>query len=129
MPSLRGKRDNGPVEWTVRAEVFEWRGPAPYFFLPMGHEDSADLKLEAAGLEYWGQVSVHVVIGRTSFTTAVFPKDGRYLVPLRASVRKVEDIEEGMPVTATIRVNRDRGAPRTPGQAGDGIGLRSSRRS
>ena len=98
------------MEWTVRAEVVEWRGPAPYFFLPMSAEDSADFKLEAAGLEYWGQVSVHVVIGQTSFTTAVFPKDGRYLVPLRASVREVERIEAGWQVSATVRLNPDRRA-------------------
>jgi len=98
------------VEWTVRAEVLEWRGPAPYFFLPMNAEDSADFKVEAAGLEYWGQVSVDVVVGKTSFTTAVFPKDGRYLVPLRANIRKLERIEEGMPVTATVRLNRHRRA-------------------
>lgn len=96
------------VEWTIRAEVIEWRGPAPFFFLPMSAEDSAELKMEAAGLEYWGQVSVGVVIGQTAFTTAVFPKDGRYLVPLRASVRQVEDIHEGMPISATVRLNPER---------------------
>lgn len=100
--------DNLRVEWTVTAEVIEWRGPAPFYFLPMDDDDSADLKAEAAGLEYWGQVGVSVVIGRTSFTTAVFPKDGRYLVPLRAAVRKAEDIELGLPVTATVGLNRDR---------------------
>ncbi len=98
------------VEWTVTAEVVEWRGPAPYFFLPMSHEDSADFKIEAAGLEYWGQVSVAVVIGRTTFTTAVFPKEGRYLVPLRADVRRAENIDLGMPITATVRLNYDSGA-------------------
>ncbi|MHB1445416.1 MAG: DUF1905 domain-containing protein [Acidimicrobiales bacterium] len=96
------------VEWTVRAEVVEWRGPAPFFFLPMSEEDSADFKIEAAGLEYWGQVSVHVAIGQTSFTTAVFPKDGRYLVPLRAKIRQAEEIEEGTGVTAIVRLNRER---------------------
>jgi hypothetical protein len=96
------------VEWTITAEVVEWRGPAPYFFLPMSDEDSADLKMEAAGLEYWGQVSVVVVIGKTTFTTAVFPKDGRYLVPLRANIRKAENIDLGMPISATVRLNYDR---------------------
>lgn len=96
------------VEWTITGEVVEWRGPAPYFFLPMSDDDSAEFKLEAAGLEYWGQVGVVVVIGGTSFTTAVFPKDGRYLVPLRADVRQKENIDPGLPVTATVRLNHDR---------------------
>jgi hypothetical protein len=34
-------------------------------------------------MEYWGQVPVVVRIGDTGFTTALFPKDGSYLLPLR----------------------------------------------
>lgn len=100
------------MKWTVRAEVIEWRGPSPYFYLPMSDDDSADFKMDAAGLEYWGQVAVQVVIGDTTFATAVFPKDGRYLVPLRAAIRKAEGIELGTPVSATVRINDDRRIPR-----------------
>jgi hypothetical protein len=95
------------MSWTFTAEVIEWRGPAPYFFLPMSQDDSADFKVEAAGLEYWGQVAVDVEIGDTVAKTAVFPKDGRYLVPLRAAVRAAEGLEAGVPVTATVRIRRD----------------------
>lgn len=96
------------MRWRVHGEVIEWRGPAPFYFLPMSQEDSADLKVAAAGLEYWGQVAVRVEVGGTTFATAVFPKDGRYLVPLRADVRRAEAIEVGMPVTATVRLNHER---------------------
>ena len=95
------------VEWTFTAEVVEWRGPSPYYFLPMSAPDSAEFKREAAGLEYWGQVGVEVVIGDTAFTSAVFPRDGLYQVPLRAAVRAAEGLEIGMPVTATVRIRRD----------------------
>lgn len=98
----------GSVEWTVSGEVVEWRGPSPYVFLPMSIEDSAEFKDEAAGLEYWGQVGVVVEIGDTAITTAVFPKDGRYLIPLRAAIRKAEGLEIGMVVTATVRIRDDR---------------------
>jgi len=98
--------------WKVTGEVIEWRGPAPYYFLPMSEDDSAELKIEAAGLEYWGQVGVVVKIGRTSFVTAVFPKDGLYLVPLRANVRAAEKLEVGLPTTAAVRLNHQRGVRR-----------------
>jgi Domain of unknown function (DUF1905) len=71
------------MEWTFTGEVIEWRGPAPYLFVAMTPEESEDLKEAARGLTYWGQVPVHVTIGGTEFTTALFPKDGRYLVPSR----------------------------------------------
>lgn len=97
------------MAWSFAAEIIEWRGPAPYFYLPMPIDDSDELKFEARGLEYWGQVGVRVRIGDTEFTTAVFPKDGRYLVPLRADVRRTEGLEVGHPVAATVELNRDRG--------------------
>jgi hypothetical protein len=91
------------VEWVFDGEVVEWRGPAPYFFVVMPEPDSAELKQEARSLIYWGQVPVHVVIGGTEFSTALFPKDGRYLVPLRAAVRRAEGIDEGDVVAVTLR--------------------------
>ncbi len=93
------------MEWTFAGEVIEWRGPAPYLFVPMTPEESEDLKEEARGLIYWGQVPVLVTIGDTEFTTALFPKDGRYLVPVKAAVQRAEAIEEGAIVHVVVRLN------------------------
>jgi hypothetical protein len=93
------------MEWTFTGEVIEWRGPAPYLFVPMTTEDSADLKEEARGLVYWGQVPVRVTIGDTEFTTALFPKDGRYLVPVKVAVQRAEAIGEGAIVEVVLRLD------------------------
>jgi Domain of unknown function (DUF1905) len=103
------------MEWTFTAEVIEWRGPAPYLFVAMTPEESEDLKEAARGLIYWGQVPVHVTIGATEFTTALFPKDGRYLVPVKVAVQRAEAIGEGAIVEVVLRLNaarRDDGARR-----------------
>jgi len=91
------------VEWEFEGEVVQWRGPAPYYFVAMSESDSADLKEAARALIYWGQVPVHVVIGDTEFRTALFPKDGRYLVPLKVSVRSAEGLDEGDVVAVALR--------------------------
>jgi hypothetical protein len=91
------------MEWMFHGEIIEWRGPAPYFFVAMPEPDSAALKEEARSLIYWGQIPVEAVIGRTAFRTALFPKDGRYLVPLRVAVRKAEGLEAGEVVAVTLR--------------------------
>jgi hypothetical protein len=91
------------VEWVFDGEVVEWRGPAPYFFVVMSESDSAELKEEARSLIYWGQVPVQVLIGDTEFSTALFPRNGRYMVPLRAAVRRAEGIDEGDVVAVTLR--------------------------
>jgi hypothetical protein len=94
------------VEWVFDGEVIEWRGPAPYFFVAMSEPDSADLKEQARSLIYWGQVPVRVVVGETEFRTALFPKDGRYLIPLKDVVRKAEGLAEGDVVTVALRPAR-----------------------
>jgi hypothetical protein len=94
------------VEWVFDGEVIEWRGPAPYLFVVMPEADSADLKAEARSLIYWGQVPVHVVIGDTEFRTALFPRDGRYLIPLKVAVQEAEGINEGDVVSVVLRPAR-----------------------
>lgn len=94
------------MDWVFDGEVIEWRGPAPYFFVVMSESDSAELKEQARSLIYWGQVPVQVVIGGTEFSTALFPKDGRYMVPLRAAVRNAEGIDEGDVVRVALRPAR-----------------------
>ena len=43
----------------------------------------------------WGVIPARVVVGDTEWTTSLFPKDGRYLVPLKDRIRKAEGIELG----------------------------------
>ncbi len=77
-------------------EIIYWRGPAPFFFIAVPDEDSQYLKAISAMVTYgWGVIPVDVTIGQTTFYTALFPKEGRYLVPIRAAVRKAEKLEEG----------------------------------
>jgi hypothetical protein len=94
------------VEWVFDGEIIEWRGPAPFYFVAMSESDSAELKEAARSLIYWGQVPVRVVIGGTEFTTALFPRYGRYLVPLKDAVRKAEGIGEGDIVAVVLRPAR-----------------------
>ncbi|WP_435770595.1 DUF1905 domain-containing protein [Nocardioides sp. SYSU DS0651] len=96
-------------EIAFRGTVVEWRGPAPYFFLTVPLEESAEIKEAARGLEYWGQVAVVVRIGDTTFSTALFPKDGGYLLPLKVAVRRVEGIDAGEELDAVLTL-----APRRP---------------
>ena len=92
------------MEWAFTGEVIEWRGPAPYLFVAMAPEDSEDLKEAARGLIYWGQVPVHAIIGGTEFTTALFPRDGCYQVPVKDAVQRAEAIGEGAIVEVVVRL-------------------------
>jgi hypothetical protein len=45
-----------------------------------------------------------VKIGDTEFSTSLFPKEGRYLVPIKAAVRKKEDLQKGDTVDIQLDV-------------------------
>jgi hypothetical protein len=84
------------VEFEFTGRIFEWRGPAPYYYVALPDEDSADLKEASPGLTYgWGVIPVVATIGDTEWETSLFPKDGRYLVPLKDKVRNAEGLDEG----------------------------------
>ncbi|MCL7453337.1 MAG: DUF1905 domain-containing protein [Anaerolineae bacterium] len=85
--------------------IWYWKGPAPWFFVTMPAEDSGFLKAMAGHVTYgWGVIPVQVRVGKTAWQTSLFPKDGRYLVPIKASVRQAEHLEEGDNVTIQLNV-------------------------
>ena len=95
------------MELTVTGEVWHWRGPAPYHFVTLDEEAAADVKEIATRVSYgWGMIPVNGRVGRTSFTTSLWPKDGSYVVPLKDAVRAKEGIELGDDVTVHLTVQQ-----------------------
>lgn len=85
--------------------IIFWKGPAPWFFVAVPELQSRDLKSISNLVTYgWGVIPVHVQIGRTEFETSLFPKDGLYLVPIKASVRKAENLSEGDEISVRLEV-------------------------
>jgi hypothetical protein len=77
-------------------EIVPWRGPAPHHFVVVPDQQVAELRTVAAAVSYgWGVVPVEATIGTTTWTTSLFPKDGGYLVPIKASVRRAEGLDVG----------------------------------
>ena len=86
-------------------KIWFWRGPAPWYFVTVPAEKGRELKAVSGFVTYgWGVIPVHVRIGKTEFQTSLFPKDGSYIVPIKASVRKAENLEEGDNVTVRLEV-------------------------
>ncbi len=88
-----------------RGEIWYWRGPAPWYFVVVPAQQCHDLETISGSVTYgWGMIPANVRIGKTEWTTSLFPKDGRYIVPIKASVRKAEKLEEGDKVTVRLEV-------------------------
>ena len=93
------------MHFEFTGKIIFWRGPSPFFFVAMPDEESRDLKAISGAVTYgWGVIPVQVRIGETEFKTSLFPKDDLYLVPIKAAVRKAENLEEGEEVTIELEV-------------------------
>ena len=95
--------DGDTLELTFSGEIWTWRGPAPYHFVTVPDEASEAIRSIAPLVSYgWGMVPVSGRIGGTDFTTALFPKDGRYVVPIKDAVRLAEGLAIGERVTVGL---------------------------
>lgn len=94
------------MNWEFDAEVFQWRGPAPYFFVETPDHVDAFLHDHAAQLSYgWGVIPARVRIGDTEVATSLIPRNDVYLVPLKVALRRPEQIDDGDVVHVRLRVD------------------------
>lgn len=93
------------MEFVFTGRVIEWRGPAPYYFVPVPDQESADIREVAAMATYgWGVIPVRARIGDVAFETSLFPKQGGYLLPVKDAVRKPQGLLPGDDVTVEMTI-------------------------
>ncbi len=93
------------MEFVFTGRVIEWRGPAPYYFVPVPDQESADIREVAAMATYgWGVIPVRARIGDVAFETSLFPKQGGYLLPVKDAVRKPQGLLTGDDVTVEMTI-------------------------
>ena len=94
------------MELNFTNTMIEWRGPAPFYYVPVPPEESDLIRETARQVSYgWGVIPVRVTIGRTEFTTSLFPRDGVYLVPVKRAVRLPEKLQLGDDVEVTLEID------------------------
>jgi hypothetical protein len=94
------------VDLEFSGEMWFWKGPAPHHFITVPDDECGAIEAISASVTYgWGMIPVGARVGRTSWTTSLFPKDGGYIVPVKARVRKAEDIELGDVVTIRLAID------------------------
>ncbi len=87
-------------------ELWLWKGPAPWHFITVPDEECAQLEGASSVVSYgWGMIPVAAQIGKTEWTTSLWPKDGRYIVPVKAGVRKAEGLQLGDVVTVGLAID------------------------
>ncbi len=94
----------------LKSKVWLYPGKAGWHFISVDEENSHALKATQMGSlrRGWGSIPVTVKLGKTEWKTSIFPdKSGLYLLPLKAAVRKQEQIAVDDEVAYTITLEAE----------------------
>jgi len=106
---------NQRSDFQFAGAVWYWRGPSPYYFVRVPPELSEDLADLAADVSYgWGMIPVEVTLDGRTWETSLWPKDGGYVVPIRARVRRDLGLDTDDIVTVHLTVATREGRFVTP---------------
>ncbi len=85
--------------------VWYWKGPSPFHFVSVSEAEAVLLREIAPRISYgWGMIPGQIRIGNIVARTALFPKDGTYVVPIKDRIRKAEGIEVGDTVQLVLEI-------------------------
>ena len=86
-------------------DLWFWRGPAPWHFVTVPEVESEQLAAVSDAVSYgWGMIPASVTIGSTTWSTALWPKDGGYIVPIKSAVRASEHLDVGDPIRLVLDI-------------------------
>ena len=85
-------------------DIWYWRGPAPWYFVTVPEPECATLRSWSYASYGWGMIPVVARIGGTEWETSLWPKDGRFVVAVKAHVREAEQLDEGETVSVRLAV-------------------------
>lgn len=93
--------------YEMSAKVWLYPGYAAWHFITLPKKESAEIKSTFEAFKRgWGSLPINVTIGKTTWKTSIFPdkKADAYLLPLKAEIRKKEQIQEGDNIKFTIEI-------------------------
>ncbi|HET9436153.1 MAG TPA: DUF1905 domain-containing protein, partial [Candidatus Limnocylindrales bacterium] len=100
-----GARDGDTLSFTFNGELWYWRGPSPFHFITVPPDAAAAIKAVSAEVTYgWGMIPARVRIGGSAWETALWPKDGGYIVPVKDVFRMAEGLTLGDTVEVQLVV-------------------------
>jgi len=94
-----------PKTYKVRSRVVVYPGMNAWRFLGIPQKEGKEIKEKyGKAAKGWGSLPVSVTIGTTTWETSIFPdkKSGTYVLPLKAKIRKAEDIADDATVAFTL---------------------------
>lgn len=93
--------------YKIKSKVWLYPGLAAWHFVSVPKKEAAQIKKAFGGLAAgFGSLPVNVKVGETSWRTSIFPdsKTQTYLLPLKAQIRKKENIKAGHDILINLEI-------------------------
>ncbi len=90
-----------------KSKIWLYPGMAGWHFLTLPRKQSDEIKKVFGSIKRgWGSLPVTVTIGKTSWKTSIFPdkKSAAYLLPVKADVRKKENLSAGETIVFEVAI-------------------------
>lgn len=91
--------------YSFKSKLWVWPGEkAAWRFVTVPKADSEKLRKTIKLKNGFGSIRVSAKVGKTAWDTSIFPdsKSGTYLLPVKATVRRAEGLEDGEAVDVRI---------------------------
>jgi hypothetical protein len=93
------------MNFEFSGQVWEWRGPAPVYFVSVPSAQADEIRAAVQVLSYgWGMIPVVATIGGLEFKTSLFAKNGTYVLPLKNAVRLPLELQVDELVDVVMRL-------------------------
>ncbi len=95
------------LNFKFTAELWRHGGAASSYFVSLPSEISDEIKFFRRKHSGFGTVRVKCTLGRTTWKTSLFPdkKSGSFFLPVKADVRKRENITHGDQMTVEMAID------------------------
>jgi hypothetical protein len=93
-------------DYKITAKVWKYEGKGAWFFVTIPKTEGDQMKEEYGKKRGWGSVPITVRVGTSVWATSIFPdtKTATYLLPLKADIRKRQNIHENDDIEVECRV-------------------------
>ncbi len=98
------------AQYTLRAKVWQVDGQGGWHFVTLPAALAARIRrIHGRERRGWGSLRVSVTVGRTRWSTSIFPdaKSKSYVLPLKAEVRRREGLNAGQVIRVMLRFGKN----------------------
>ncbi len=95
----------GKIKYEFAAETWQYSAPGGWYFISVPENVSMEIRENLKWQEEgWGRLKITAEIGSSQWKTSIWfdTKRNTYLLPLKADIRKKENIESGKNINVII---------------------------